>query len=157
MRICFAFTLGADWETFSPLQDLASLEIFWSTGAANSHVGRFTPISGLVKGQVFTPKLSALMTINAAYTAKILPVLSASGEFTYFIRTDVETFEDSELDPDSSSRALGGEFYLNVVWAPFSDIRAAFGFGVFMPGMGGAFASNAKARLKANFGLTVSL
>jgi hypothetical protein len=125
----------------------------WSSGAVNETVGPFRPISGIAQGSVFTPRLSALARIKGSYTLRIFETLSAEAGLNYFIRTDRETFADSDVDPDSSSHFLGGEVYGSVVWAPESGLRLTLGGGAFFPGTGNAFRADAPVRWKVSGGV----
>jgi hypothetical protein len=43
---------------------MVQIEARWSSREVNGRIKPFTPVIAAVQGQVFTPKLSALMTIN---------------------------------------------------------------------------------------------
>jgi hypothetical protein len=152
----FAASAGADWEPPSSIPDMLSAEGRWSSGAVNETVGPFRPISGIAQGAVFTPRFSALARIKGSYTVRIFETLSAEAGLHYFIRTDVETLADADLDPESSSRLLGGEVYGSAVWAVESGLRCTLGGGVFLPGTGRAFRADAPARWKVSGGIALS-
>jgi hypothetical protein len=151
----FAFAAGADWEVPGALRDMLQGEIRWSNGAANNKAA-FTPVSGIEQGQVFTPKLSGLMTIKGKYIARVFNDFSVSAEASYFIRTDGTT-QNPQWYPASSERLLGGELYGALTWVPVSDLRAVVGGGFFFPGMGNVFASNAPVWWKLSVGIVLSL
>jgi hypothetical protein len=152
----FAAAFGADWEPPSSIPDMLSAEGRWSSGAVNETVGPFRPISGIAQGAVFTPRLSALARVTGSYTARLFKTLSAEAGLHYFIRTDVETYADADLDPESSSRLLGGEVYGSAVWAAESGLRLTAGGGVFLPGTGRAFREDAPVRWKVSGGVVLS-
>jgi hypothetical protein len=155
-QVSFAASAGADWELPTALQDLLSVRVRWASGAVNDTIGAFFPVSGISAGEIFTPRFSGVMHAQASYTARPHSSFSAEGGFGYFIRTDLETLSEGELDPAADSRALGGELYVSLVWAPQSAIRLTAGAGAFFPQMGGAFVSDAETRIKASFGAVIS-
>jgi hypothetical protein len=75
----------------------------------------------------------------------------------YFIRTDLETLGDADLDAGSESRLLGGELHGSLMWAPDAALMLNLGAGAFFPGWGGAFQGDAPIRWKVNLGLICSL
>jgi hypothetical protein len=97
------------------------------------------------------------MGAGLSYQARPLGALSVGAGAGYFIRTDLETLGDGDLDGASESRLLGGEVYGTLVWAPDPALRLSFGGGAFFPGLGRAFREGAPVRWNVNAGLTVSL
>jgi hypothetical protein len=87
----------------------------------------------------------------------VRPVNSVSLEAgaAYFIRTDLETLGDADLDGASRSRLLGGEVYGSLVWGPDPAFRLSAGCGAFFPGP--SFRKDTPVRWKANLGLIVAL
>jgi hypothetical protein len=152
----FAAGAAADWDVPGNLRDSLHGEIRWSSGQVNDTVTAFAPISSIAQGQIFNPRLSAVMVLTAKYTARLHQTVSASAEGTYFVRTDGETLVGSEY-PASSSRLLGGELYGGVLWAPMSDLVVTAGGGAFFPGWGDVFVSDAPLRWKLRAALIVSL
>jgi hypothetical protein len=151
----FAFAAGVDWEVPGALRDMLQGEIRWSNGASNNRVA-FAPVSGIDQGQVFSPKLSGLMTIKGKYIARFFNDFSFSAEASYFVRTDGTT-QNVQWYPASPERLLGGELYGALTWAPLSDLRATVGGGFFFPGMGNVFAPSAPVWWKLSIGIVVSL
>ncbi len=141
-HIGFAATLGGNWAVPGRLRDELFLTGRWSSGAINDTIGSYLPVTIHGQGKIFNPNLSALMAINGGYS--ILPIknLLLKAEGNVFFRTDTTTFREAELDRDSKSRFLGGEFFVSLMWAPLSDIMANVGGGMFFPG--GAFKNTAK-------------
>jgi hypothetical protein len=154
-RFCLAAAFGADWELPGGPADLLGAELRWGSGAVSDALGPFRPVSGISQGSVFTPTLSGTANIRASYAARFHSALSFNSSAVLFLRTDVETFRDTELDPASTKRFLGGEFYGKVVWAPQSVLYLSIGGGVFFPG--GAFTKAASPRWNVNMELVLSL
>jgi hypothetical protein len=150
-----AFLGGAEWAPPGALRDLVTGEFFWGSGAVTEELGPLRPVSGITRGMVFTPALSALMDAHLSYRARPGAGLSAEAQGSLFWRTDLETLKDRELDSASASRFLGGEFYGQAVWAPQSALRLSAGAGLFIPGP--AFKAGAKLRWKAELSAVVSL
>jgi hypothetical protein len=97
------------------------------------------------------------MSAGLSYRARPLAGLSAGAGAGYFIRTDLETLGDDDVDGDSDSRLLGGEVYGSLVFAPDPAFRLNLEGGAFFPGWGGAFREDAPVRWKVNLGMILSL
>ena len=65
------------------------------------------------------------------------------------------SFSASGLDTNSESPLLGGEVFLGLSWAPFSDLVFTLGGGLFFPQMGKAFLDDAD--IKYRVGLTADI
>jgi hypothetical protein len=154
-RGSFAGVLEADWDVPGNLADMLIGELQWGTGAVNDDIGPFLPINRITRGLVFTPNLPGLMSARASYAARLRRTLSLNAASAIFFRTDVETFDDAELNPASRNRYLGTEFYGQLAWAPQSPLRITLGAGLFVPGA--AFVKDADPRWKINMGLILSL
>jgi hypothetical protein len=150
-------TAGADWEVPGVLSDLLSAKFLLTSGKTGGKVRAFIPVGGVSAGTIFDPGMGALMSTGLSYQARPLAVLSAGAGAAYFIRTDLETLGDPDLDGTSDSRLLGGEVYGSLVWAPDSALRLTLTGGAFFPRRGGAFRTGAAVRRKLNIGLLVSL
>jgi hypothetical protein len=148
---------GADWEVPGTLPDLLSAEFLWTGGNISDTARAFTPVSGTTAGRIFDAGIGALMKAGLLYRARPAPEISVDAGAGYFIRTDIETLWDADLDGGSESRSLGGELYGSLVWAPDSVFRFSAGGGMFFPGWGGAFREDAPIRWKVNFGLIAAL
>jgi hypothetical protein len=148
---------GADWEVSGSPADLLSAEVLWTGGNASGGRCAFTPVSGTKAGRIFDGGIGALLKGGLLYRVRPVSEISVEAGAGYFIRTDRETLGDAELDGGSDSRALGGELYGFLVWAPDSVFRFSAGGGAFFPGWGGAFREGAPVRWKTTFGLIVSL
>jgi hypothetical protein len=148
---------GADWELPGSLPDLLSAEFLWTSGRAEDKFRAFTPVSGKNAGRIYDGGLGALMKAGLSYRTRPASEFSVDAGLAYFIRTDVETLGDADIDGESDSRLLGGELYGSLIWAPDSVFRFSAGGGTFFPGWGGAFREDAAVRWKVNFGVIVSL
>jgi hypothetical protein len=148
---------GADWELPGALRDLLSAEALWTSGRSGEKILAFTPVSGKNAGRVFNGGISALARAGLSYRMRPAASFSLEAGAAYFIRTDLETLGDGDLDDASSSRLLGGEVYGSLVWAPDPAFRLSGGGGAFFPEWGGAYREGAAVKWKANFGLLVSL
>jgi hypothetical protein len=146
---------GADWEVSGSLPDLLSAEFLWTGGRISGKARAFTPLSGTNGGKIFDGGTGALARARLSYRARPLAEFSFEAGAAYFIRTDVETLGDEDIDGDSDSRLLGGELYGSAVWSPDSVFRFSAGAGAFFPA--GAYREDAPARWKINFGVIVSL
>jgi hypothetical protein len=152
-----AVLAGTDWEVPGVLPDLFSAELLWTSGRTGVEVCAFTPLSGRNGGQVFDGGLGALMRAGLSYQVRPAPEFSVEGGGAYFIRTDLETLEDPDLDGASESRSLGGELYGFAAWGPDSVFRMSAGGGVFFPRWGNAYRDEAPVRWNVKIGLILSL
>jgi hypothetical protein len=152
-----AVSAEVDWETPGPWNDLLSAKFLWTSGRSGSGVSAFIPVGGVTAGSVFDPGLRALMSAGLSYRARPLAGFSAGAGINYFIRTDLETLGDADLDDASDSRLLGGELSGSLTWAPDPAFMLTAGAGAFFPRWGGAFREDAPVRWKLNLGLLVSL
>jgi hypothetical protein len=151
----FAAALGTEWDIPGGLPDLLSAEFRWGSGAVNDRIGPFAPLSGIAQGSVFAPTLPGIMNARVSYTTRLHSAVSLSAGSVFFGRTDLETFQDRELDGAAKDRFLGGELAGQLIWAPQSALRLSAGGGVFFPG--GAFVETAAIRWKTSINLVLSL
>jgi hypothetical protein len=152
-----AFFASADWEVPGALTDLLSAELLWTGGKGGAEGRSYTPVTGKAPGKIFDAGLPALTSLSLLYRLRPLTEVSFEAGTAYFIRTDLETLGDPELDGSSDSRLLGGELSGALVWAPDPALRLSAGAGAFFPQWGKAFSENAQTRWKINLGLLVSL
>jgi hypothetical protein len=148
---------GADWEVPGALADLLSAEFLWTNGKSGEGSRSYTPVTRKTAGRIFDAGLPALMSASLSYSVRPLSQFSVEAGTAYFIRTDLETLGDPELDEASDSRLLGGELFGALVWAPDAAFRLSAGAGAFFPQWGKAFSENAQVRWRVNLGLLVSL
>jgi hypothetical protein len=97
-------------------------ELRWGSGAVNSRIGAFTPVSSIAQGPVFSAALPGMMNARLSYTARPHGSFSFSFGGVMFWRTDLETFKDAGLDAASGDRFLGteasGSLWLNLNHGP---------------------------------------
>jgi hypothetical protein len=148
--LCFAASADLVWLPPGALNDRLSLGAALSSGAREGALQAFLPINTIARGKILRPNLSGLALVEAGYTARLHPSLSAELAAAYFFRTDSYTYSDPELDPASLSSLLGGEVYGGLSWGPVSDIAFTLGGGAFFPGSGGAFAADAPLRWRVS-------
>jgi hypothetical protein len=152
-----ALSGGMDWEVPGAMADLVSAKFLWTSGRSGDKTSAYIPVGGVSMGNIFDPGFRALMSAGLTYQARPLAGLSAGAGAAYFIRTDLESFGDADLDGAAESRLLGGEVYGTLVWVPDPAVRMNLGGGAFFPGWGGAFREDAAVRWKVNVGLIVAL
>jgi hypothetical protein len=150
-----AGALDVEWDVPGSLTDMFSAGLRWGSGAVDSDTGPYTPVSTIAQGRIFDYGLQGLMNARARYTVRAHESMSVSVEGIFFWRSDVKTFQDSELDGASKDRFLGSEIYGSLIWSPDSALRLSAGGGVFLPG--GAFLDDARPRWELRTGLAVSL
>jgi hypothetical protein len=159
-QLHFAATLGVEWEVPGALQDMLQGEFLWTSGAGSEGAAAgftgFMPVSSITKGQVYTPKVSGIMTAKAQYSARLGRSFAVSMEGTYFIRTDENTLDGTEYLPPME-RFLGGELFGSLIFAPVSDFMITLGGGAFFPSWGNVFEKDAPLRWKLIGGLVFSL
>jgi hypothetical protein len=156
LRKSAALSAGLDWEVPGVINDLLSAKFFWTSGKTGA-LEAFSPVGGVSSGRIFDPGLEALMSAGLSYRARPLAAFSAEAGTACFIRADLETLGDADLDGSSESYVLGGEVYGSLIWAPDAALRLNLGGGAFFPGWGGAFRPGAPIRWKLNLGLILSV
>jgi hypothetical protein len=152
LRWAFAGSFGAGWTPSSAMADRVSLVFRGASGEGGT--APYFPVTAAAQGFVLEPELSGILTLRGAYEARFLPSLSAEAGLRYFMRTDVVTFVDADLEGDS--RFLGGELSASLRWVPFSDLSFTVNGGVFFPKTGTAFRDGAPVRWLFSAGAIVS-
>ena len=127
----------------------------WTSGKTAAFIP-YRSINDITVGEVFSPSLTGVIFTQLGYGARILPTLYGEFQANYFIRTDLGTAYDPDIDPASDSHLLGGEFVLNAVWSPLSDLSLVGEAGIFLPQMGGAFMEDAKVQWLVSLTLVLS-
>jgi hypothetical protein len=130
-------------------------KFYYSSGEKNTLMA-FAPLTGTSGGRVFSPSLSGITILTAAYTARLFENFSAQAEGSCFIRTDGITQSGNDYPP-SSARLLGGELYGALSWAPVSDVMLTLDGGFFFPRRGKMFVKDAPTQWKLGIGLILSL
>jgi hypothetical protein len=144
------------WTLPTNIQDRLALGAVWASGEYSDTIRAFVPISTVSQGQVLRTRLAGIMQIQASYMARLVRSFSMDLEAAYFLRTDNLTFSDPDLDSSVDSYLLGGEFYGSFTWVPVSDVSFIAGGGVFLPGLGKAFVSDAKLKWLISLGLMIA-
>jgi hypothetical protein len=152
----FAAHAEGAWTPPTDIQDRLSLRVTWASGEWDKTLRAFVPVSTVSQGHILRAKLSGIMQIQGAYTARLVQSLSMDLSAAYFLRTDKVTFTDRDLDGASVSYLLGGEVYGALTWVPVSDVSLIAGGGVFLPGLGKAFVSGAKPKWLVSLGAMIS-
>ncbi|MDR1248820.1 MAG: hypothetical protein LBK63_05900 [Treponema sp.] len=156
--VFFAGGLGLAWTPAGALDQRLSFRGLYSSPSLGDRLRPFTPVSSVSQGQVFSPALGGLSTFRGVYSLRPLASLSLTGEFSYFIRVDTATFQDSR-EPDKQKDAgyfLGGEGYAALAWTPLPDLALTLGGGAFFPRLGNVFTEAAGIRWKAALTLMLS-
>jgi hypothetical protein len=156
MEMSLAGLIGANWQLPTAVQDVVTLGIRWGSGRVNDTIGPFRPVTTINQGNVFDAALPGLIVLQAGYTIRPYTSLSFGLDGRYFLRSDLNTFQDTSLK-SGDERALGGELYGSITWVPVLDVAVLFSGGAFFPGMGNALSTDAPLRWKASIGLILSL
>jgi len=133
----------------TPLQDRLSFTARYSGGA-------FLPLTTREQGDILKAKLSGLSLVSLDYTARLFPTFAAGISTTYFIRSDLETYTAYPITGDSDGYFLGNEFFVRLMWSPFSDLQINLGGGIFLPSLGDA-APDADAAWRVELNLIFGL
>jgi hypothetical protein len=97
----------------------------------------FVTISQPDLALLFSPRLGNLALVTLSTSIKPIAVLQTGVTATLFLRPAIGLISDSRIDPASDSPYLGSEIDIKTELRPFSDLGAALGLGLFLPG--GAF------------------
>jgi hypothetical protein len=144
LKTAAALLVNTEWYPPTAWPDMAALGFRWGSGESggtDGGLGTFLPVSAVSQGKVWNSPLSGLAVIYAAYTLRPHETLSLTMEGRYFF-----------LGEDA--KALGGELYASVSWAPVMDTALLLGGGVFLPGAGQP--PGDPPRWLASLGLTLS-
>ncbi|MDR2160020.1 MAG: hypothetical protein LBP23_08145 [Treponema sp.] len=156
--VFFAGLLGWNQALPGGPDDRVSVRVLYSSPSNGERLFAFTPVNSLPQGRVFSPALSGLSSVRAAYGLRPRPVLFLEAEFSWFIRTDTVSFQDGR-EPErlkGEGYNLGGEFFCTARWTPLPDLALDLGGGAFFPGPGDAFEPEAGIRWKAVLELVLS-
>ena len=114
-------------------------------------LGAFTPITGEAQGNILRPMFTGLALAQLGYTIRPLRPLVVEAAAGYLFRTDTVSFIAADIDDDSLSALVGGEFFLSLSWIPFSDLMFTVEGGVFLPQMGKVFTDDADIQYRLEF------
>ena len=135
-QVMFAGELGVAWFLPTLINDRLSFTGRFSNGTLNDKVVAFVPVTTEFQGNVLLAKLSGLSMLSLDYTARLLKSLSVSISSSYFILSDLGTYQGSINGKEG--HFLGNEFYGLLIWSPVSDLQIRGGGGVFLPSLGNA-------------------
>jgi hypothetical protein len=108
----------------------------FSGGTVNDTVRAFVPLTTQPQGNILKAKLSGLSMLNLDYTARLQESFSFSLSSSYFVISDMRTYDG--IPGGRDGYFLGNEFYGKLVWSPVSDLQIRAGGGVFLPMLGNA-------------------
>jgi len=131
-----AWEIGFSWTPPLSIPNKLSLLGRISGGNVDDVVSAFVPITTETQGNILRAKLSGLSMIRLEYTARFLESLSFNVQNSYFILSDLETYQG--LPTGRDGYFLGDELYVFLTWSPFSDLQIKGGGGIFMPSLGNA-------------------
>ena len=138
-QVSFAGELGIAWSPPTSINDRLSFTGRFSNGTFNDTVTAFVPITTEFQGNVLLAKLSGLSVLSLDYTARFHKNFSVSLTSSYFVLSDLGTYQGSVNGKDGYF--LGNEFYGLLTWSPVSDLQIKGGGGVFLPSLGNADSS----------------
>ena len=138
IKIGLAGELGIGWALPTSIQDRLSFTGRFSSGTVDSDgkLAAFVPITTVSQGDVLKAKLSGLSMLRLDYTARLHESFSFTLASSYFILSDLGTWQGFLTERDGY--LLGNEFSGHLIWSPVSDLRLNLGGGVFLPSMGNA-------------------
>jgi len=136
MQFGFAGELGISWMPPLSIPNRLMLLGRFSGGTVDDTITAFVPITTVAQGNVLKAKLSGLSTVSLEYTARLHKTLSFSIQDSYFILSDLGTYQG--LPSGKEGHFLGNEVYGFLVWSPVSDLQLRGGGGVFLPSLGDA-------------------
>ncbi len=154
-RLASALTFDLSWSLPYNRSHNLFTSSQWASGDTDAFIP-YRPINDISVGEVFSPSISGLVFLQLGYGARLLPTLYGEFQANYFIRTDLNTVYDPDIDPSSDSHLLGGEFAVTAIWSPLSDLALIAETGIFLPRMGGAFMDDAPVQWLASLILVLS-
>jgi hypothetical protein len=125
--------IGVSCNLSNRIEDRLSFTGRFSSGTLeDSVVTTFLPITTASQGDVLKAKLSGLSMLSLDYLARLHETLSAGISSSYFIRSDLATYQNY----GSEGYWLGDELFGRLIWSPVSDVQINLGGGVFLPALG---------------------
>jgi hypothetical protein len=156
----FVAELGIGFVPRISLNSKLSLLARYASGETDGSIFAFLPVTTVSQGNILGAKFSGISMISADYAARLHNTLSAGLSSSYFIRNDLKTYNayplSSQSEEDSGGYFLGNEFFVRLLWKPFSDIQVNLGGGIFLASMGDA-APKANNRWRAELSIILSL
>ena len=134
----FAGELCCIWMLPTAVQDHLSFTGRFSGGTPDdtNFLTAFVPITTTPNGDILKAKLSGLSMLRLEYTAKPDESLILGLANSYFILSDLGTWQGQFAGRDG--HFLGNEISGRVIWSPFSDLRITLEGGIFLPSLGNA-------------------
>ena len=114
------------------LSDRLRFTGIFSSGKSGG-ISPFIPVTTAAQGDILKAKISGLSLLCLDYTARIHKTFSFSVASTYFVLSDLGTYQG--WPGEKEGHFLGNEFYGKLIWSPFSDLQLNLGGGVFLPVM----------------------
>jgi len=139
LKFGFAGELGIGWMIpATAMSDRLKLTGRFSNGTVGDDgtIAAFVPITTESQGDILEAKLSGISMIRLDYTAKPIDALSFTLASSYFILSDLGTYQGYPSGKDGYF--LGNEFSGKVTVSPTSDFRLILDGGVFLPSLGNA-------------------
>ena len=109
----------------------------YSSGVSeDKSINAFLPITTVSQGEILEAKFSGLTLLSLDFTGRMTDAISATAEFTYFIRNDKGTYKSYWTEGADDGFSLGAEIFGRFVWTISSGIRLNLGTGLFIPALG---------------------
>ena len=151
--IGLAGEVGIGWMLPTAIDDRLSFIGRFSSGLIDGgSITPFMPVTTATQGDVFKGKLSALSVLSLDYKARLQESLSMALTSSYFIRSDLQSYQQYGSD----GYMLGNEFFGRLLWSPVSDLQLNLGGGIFLPAMGDA-APDADSLWRVELNIILSL
>jgi len=154
-KIALAGFFGVSWMLPSARLSLSGR---YSSGVAqDGSLTAFLPLSTVYQGEVLKAKFSGLSVFSIDYLEKFHKTFSAGLNASYFLRSDLGTYNAYPVsDEASDGYMLGTELFGRLYWNPVSDLQINFGGGAFLPSMGNT-AKDAAALWRAEINVILAL
>jgi len=152
-QISLAGELGLSWYLPGALQDRLRFTGIITSGK-DGGISAFVPVSTVSQGSILKAKLSGVSMLALEYTARLHQTFSLNASSSYFVLSDMGTYQGWPAKRDG--HFLGNEFYLRLIWSPFSDLQLNLGSGLFVPAMGDTD-PNAGLRWKVELNATLAI
>jgi len=136
--LAFAGDLGISWHLPTQNNSRLAFNCLIAGGQSSELMGAFIPITSKQQGRLFQPILSALTVLKLNYSARLSESMGTSITASYFIRNDLFTFNNYNIDTKDSGWYIGPELFARLVWNPASDLQFNLGAGIFAPALGDA-------------------
>jgi len=140
LNIAFAGETGFYWTPPTDIPNRLSFTARFAGGKVeDTPIAAFTPITSKSQGDILGARLSGISVLGLDYMIRLHKTFSAGLTASYFIRTDIKTFQSYpvvDINTAVNQYLLGPEFDARLIWSPLSDLRFTLGGGIFMPSLG---------------------